>query len=68
MAYFDNSFTSTKATLGQRLSRLFDTPFDRRYRQRTREIEALRKLSDRELAARGIAREDILFHVFSGAD
>ncbi len=66
MAFFDNSFTSTKVTLGQRLARMFDTPFDRRYRQRARKVEALRNLSDRELAARGIARDDILFHVFSG--
>ena len=66
MAYFDNSFTSTKATFSQRISRLFDTPFDRRYRKRAARVEALRAMSDAQLAARGIAREDILFHVFSG--
>ncbi|MBW4985662.1 hypothetical protein KZZ07_24270 [Mameliella sp. CS4] len=66
MAYFDNSFVSSRATLRQRLSRAFETPFDRRYRQRTARIDELRALSDAELAQQGIAREDILFHVFSG--
>lgn len=66
MAYFDNSFVSNRTTLRQRLARAFETPFDRRYRQRTARIDALRALSDAELAQRGIAREDILFHVFSG--
>ncbi|WP_420325712.1 hypothetical protein [Mameliella sp.] len=51
MAYCENSFASNRATLRKRLARAFETPFDRRYRQRTREIEALRKLSDRELVA-----------------
>ncbi|WP_305971846.1 MULTISPECIES: hypothetical protein [unclassified Mameliella] len=66
MAYFDNGFVSNRITLRQRLARLFETPFDRRYRQRTARIDALRALSDAELSRRGIAREDILFHVFSG--
>lgn len=66
MAYFDNSITSTTSTLGQRVCRLFDTPFDRRYRKRAARVEALRALSDAQLSARGIARADILFHVFSG--
>ncbi len=66
MAYFDNSFVSNRITLRQRLARLFDTPFDRRYRQRAARIEALRAMTDAELADRGIARDDILFHVFSG--
>ncbi|MBY6116496.1 hypothetical protein KUW09_15595 [Mameliella alba] len=66
MAYFDNSFVSNRASLRQRIARVFETPFDRRYRQRTARIEALRSLSDAELTRRGIAREDILFHVFSG--
>ncbi|SNS04659.1 hypothetical protein [Antarctobacter heliothermus] len=65
MAYFDNSFVSSRATLRQRMARLFETPFDRRYRQRTAQVEALRALSDADLAARGIARDDILFHVFT---
>lgn len=66
MAYFDNSFVSHRITLRQRVARLFDTPFDRRYRQRTARVAQLRALSDSALAARGIAREDILFLVFSG--
>jgi uncharacterized protein YjiS (DUF1127 family) len=66
MAYFDNSFVSNRTTLRQRVARLFETPFDRRYRQRTARVEDLRALSDAELAIRGIAREDILFHVFAG--
>ncbi|WP_417208000.1 hypothetical protein [Antarctobacter sp.] len=66
MAYFDNSFVSSRATLRQRMARLFETPFDRRYRQRTARVEALRAMSDAELVTRGIAREDILFHVFTG--
>ena len=69
MAFFDTSFAASRTTirqrLSQRLTRLFETPFDRRYSQRTARVEALRALSDAELAARGIAREDILFHVFS---
>ncbi|MGP6085771.1 hypothetical protein [Antarctobacter jejuensis] len=66
MAFFDNSFVSSRITLRQRMARLFDTPFDRRYRQRTARVEELRALSDSALAARGIARDDILLHVFSG--
>lgn len=66
MAYFDNSFETNRTSLRQRIARLFETPFDRRYRQRAARIEALRAMSDPELAARGIARDDILFHVFSG--
>ncbi|MBV7393800.1 hypothetical protein [Mameliella sediminis] len=66
MAYFDSNLISNRVTLRQRIARLFETPFDRRYQQRTARIEALRALSDGELAARGIAREDILLHVFSG--
>ncbi|SNS04641.1 hypothetical protein [Antarctobacter heliothermus] len=66
MAYFDSSFVSNRTTLRQRVARFLETPFDRRYRQRTARIEALRALSDAELAACGIAREDILLHVFAG--
>ncbi|WP_417208001.1 hypothetical protein [Antarctobacter sp.] len=66
MAYLDSSFVSNRASLRQRVARFFETPFDRRYRQRTARIAALRALSDADLAARGIAREDILLHVFAG--
>lgn len=52
MAYCENSFVSNRATLRKRLARAFESPFDRRYRQRAREIEALRKLSERDLVAR----------------
>ena len=44
---------------------LFDTPFDRRTRDIARDVAALRALSDDELAARGIARRDILRHVLT---
>ncbi|GGF58052.1 hypothetical protein SAMN05216376_104151 [Mameliella alba] len=66
MAYYDSSFDANRTTLRQRIARLFETPFDRRYRKRTARIDELRMLSDAELSRRGIAREDILFHVFSG--
>ncbi|KUF11992.1 hypothetical protein [Pseudoponticoccus marisrubri] len=65
MAYFDPSFISDRRTLRQRVARLFDTPFDRRYRRVARRVEELRAMSDAELARLGIAREDILLHVFS---
>lgn len=66
MACIDARFAAPRITFRQRVARLLETPFDRRYRQRTARIAELRALSDTELAARGIAREDILFHVFSG--
>ena len=66
MTHFENSFVSSRATLRQRAARLLETPFDRRYRQRIAKVETLRALSDADLAARGLAREDILFHVFAG--
>lgn len=71
MAYVDQfAFTVPAQTLVpalfKRLSQLLETPFDRRYRQRTAEIAALRLKSDADLAAMGIAREDIVAHVFAG--
>lgn len=65
MAYFDHSFVSNGTNLRQRLGRMFETPFDRRYRQRTEQIARLRAKTDAELAAMGLTREDILLHVFA---
>lgn len=64
MAYFDQSFTKDHRGLAARIKTLFETPFDQRNRQLTAEVAALRALSDDELAARGIVRDQILFHVF----
>ena len=52
-------------SLRERVSRLFETPFDRRQRRLAARVDALRSLSDAELAARGLTRDQILFHVFS---
>lgn len=65
MAYFDHGMTSSRETLLTRMRRMFETPFDRRARSLRSEVEALRAASDEDLAAMGIRREDILFHVFS---
>ncbi|WP_425071111.1 hypothetical protein [Sagittula sp. S175] len=66
MAYVDQfAFQGTGTSLRQRLARLLETPFDRRYRQRTAAIKALRAKSDADLAAMGLTREDIVSHVFS---
>ncbi|MFW2587608.1 hypothetical protein [Sagittula sp. SSi028] len=66
MAYVDLfSAQNTGSALRQRLSRIFETPFDRRYRQRKEAIAALRSKSDADLAAMGLTREDILSHVFA---
>ena len=65
MAYFDNNYTDSRTTLRDRIARLFETPHDRRVRARAARIEALRALSDVELAARGIQRDNIVMHVFS---
>ena len=67
MACFDQDFIPARGLrrrLAGRVAALLETPFDRRYRRRTARIAALRALSDTELATRGIARADILFHVF----
>ena len=65
MAYVDQfARHSGNGGLRQRLSRLLETPFDRRYRLRMREIAMLRATSDEDLAAMGLAREDIAAHVF----
>ncbi|MBU2960201.1 hypothetical protein KO516_05010 [Citreicella sp. C3M06] len=52
--------------LSRRISRLLETPFSRRQRRLANRVAELRSLSDDELAARGLAREDILRHVFAG--
>lgn len=71
MAYFDPSFersTGLRHTLGRMATRLFETPFDARQRRLAARVADLRALSDAELAARGLQRQDILFHVFGGGD
>ncbi|MCC1494575.1 hypothetical protein [Cognatishimia sp. F0-27] len=67
MAFYDPSFAPTRPTLRARIARLFETEFDRKARRLSDEVAALRALSDDALARRGIARDDILFHVFVGA-
>ncbi|MFZ5962923.1 hypothetical protein ACOXXX_08220 [Thalassococcus sp. BH17M4-6] len=68
MAYFDLSDAAARRpgpAAGLRfLRRLFDTPFDRRSREIARQLDALRALSDAELAQRGLARDEIALHVF----
>lgn len=64
MAYFDQTFFHTpRFGAGTFLSRVLDTPFDRRSRDIARRIAELRALSDAELAARGLSRGDIVRHV-----
>ncbi|WP_425098939.1 hypothetical protein [Tropicibacter sp. S64] len=63
MALLDTSLTP-RPTLSARLARLFETPFDRRSRALSDEVARLKALSDQELAAHGLSRETILFHVF----
>lgn len=70
MAYFDPSFDHTsglRQSLSAILSRVFETPFDTRQRRLAAQVSELRALSDIELAANGLRREDILFHVFGRA-
>jgi hypothetical protein len=43
---------------------LFETPFDRRAKRLANRVAELRALSDTELAAKGLRRDDILTHVF----
>jgi hypothetical protein len=63
MAFFDTSPTPARSLRG-RLAAVLDTPFDRRQRRLAARIRTLRALPDAQLAARGLQREDILFHVF----
>ena len=65
MAYFEHSLADTGKTLRDRLARLLETPFDRRQRRLAAQVDRLRALTDAELAARGLRRQDILLHVFS---
>lgn len=50
--------------LRKRMSRLFETPFDRRSRDLAARVADLRAKSDAELAELGLERRDILHHVF----
>lgn len=63
MSLFDASL-APRPSLASLLARLFETPFDRRSRALRGEVEALRSLSDQELAQRGLTRETIVLHVF----
>lgn len=55
------------ASLGARIYEALVTFFVRyaEVRSRSRQIEALNRLSDTELAARGLTRDGIVRHVFS---
>ncbi|SPF78474.1 hypothetical protein [Pseudoprimorskyibacter insulae] len=64
MAYFDQSYLLERRNLRQRFAKLLQTPFDDRQQALANEVVRLRAMSDADLAARGIARENILFHVF----
>ncbi len=67
MAYFDPSFEHTsglRESLSAFFTRVFETPFDARQRRLAADVTELRALSDAELAAKGLRREEILFHVF----
>ncbi|MBS0124522.1 hypothetical protein [Thetidibacter halocola] len=68
MAYFDTDLSLTGKGVRDLLARLFETPFDRRQRRLAARVAALRALSDADLAARGLRRDEILFHVFSGRE
>jgi uncharacterized protein YjiS (DUF1127 family) len=64
MAYFDQSYLLERRSLRQRLAQALSTPFDDRQQELARKVAELRGMTDAELSARGIAREDILHHVF----
>ena len=64
MAYFEPVLTQNSRGWRALLSRLFETPFDRRMQSLKDELSKLRALSDAELAELGISRDDILGHVF----
>lgn len=66
MAYFDQSYLLERSNLRQRFAAMMQTPFDERQKALAEQVADLRAMSDADLAARGIAREDILFHVFGG--
>ena len=63
MAYFDQDFTSPKRRFRDVIGCVFDTPFDRRSRLISARAAELRALSDAELAALGIPRDQIILHV-----
>ncbi|MEC3860307.1 hypothetical protein VK792_03345 [Mesobacterium sp. TK19101] len=72
MAYFeqfqqDSQFRVALRGVVAALKTAWETPFDRRSRLLAQQVADLRALSDAELAARGLRREDILFHVFRPA-
>lgn len=66
MSSIDTSFVSSRATLRQRMARMLEPSFERRFRQRAVRAAQLRALSDAELSLLGLSREDILLEVFSG--
>lgn len=72
MAYFEQFQQDSQICVAVRgavaaFKSLWETPFDRRSRLLAQKVADLRALSDAELAARGLQREHILFHVFGPA-
>ncbi len=67
MAFYDDLLTRERPSLRTWVSRMIETPFDRRQRSLASRVEMLRAKSDAELAELGLQREDILFHVFGAA-
>ncbi|CUH76616.1 DUF1127 domain-containing protein [Tropicibacter naphthalenivorans] len=65
MAYVDHTASPVLSTLRETLSRLLETPFDRRLRARQTRIAQLRAMTDSELANMGLTRDAILPYVFS---
>lgn len=47
------------------VERALETPAQRRLRDRVARLEALRSLSDADLAARGLTRDGLVIHVFA---
>lgn len=65
MALMDINFAKTRSPLADFVARVFETPFDRRQKRIAARIKMLRALSDTDLAARGLRRQDIIPHVFA---
>ena len=70
MAVFDINPIARPAgllsALSASLTGLFETPFDRRAKRLASRVAELRALSDEDLRARGLTRDEILGHVFKG--
>lgn len=69
MAFMEAKFETIRVLpnfdrLMSAVSSFWDTPFEQRSRRISEQVAALRALSDVELAARGLRRDEILQHVF----